>query len=89
MAEQLSKAVGKQIRHVDLPPAAMREALLGFGMPAWQADGLIEDYDHYRRGEASAVTTTVRDLTGKEASSFFQFAKDYANSFVRSASGTP
>ena len=89
MAEQLSKAVGKQIRHVDLPPAAMREALLGFGMPAWQADGLIEDYDHYRRGEASAVATTVRDLTGKEASSFFQFAKDYANSFVRSASGTP
>ena len=33
-------------------------------------------------GEASAVTSTVRDLAGKEATSFSQFAKDYANSFV-------
>jgi hypothetical protein len=45
-------------------------------MPAWQADGLVEGYEHYRRGEASAVAATVRDLTGREATSFFQFAKD-------------
>jgi len=88
MAEQLSKAFGKQIRYVDIPPAAMRETLLGFGIPAWQADGVVEDYDHYRHGEAFAVTTTVRDLTGKEATSFSQFAKDYANSFVGRAAGT-
>jgi hypothetical protein len=56
-------------------------------MPAWQADGVVEDYDHYRHGEASAVTSTVRDLTGKEATSFSQFAKDYAPSFVESAGG--
>ena len=87
MAQQLSKAVGKQIKHVDLPPAAMREALLRFGIPAWQADGLLEDYEHYRRGEASAVASTVRDLTGKEATSFSQFAKDYANSFVGMGTG--
>lgn len=85
MAQQLSKAVGKQISYVDIPPAAMREAVMRFGMPAWQADGLVEDYDHYRRGEAAAVTSTVRDLTGKEATSFSQFAKDYANSFVGTA----
>ena len=88
IARQLSKAVAVQIKYVDIPPAAMRETLLGFGMPAWQADGLVEDYDHYRRGEASAVTSTVRDLTGKEATSFSQFAKDYAHSFVGRAAGT-
>ena len=65
----------------------MREALLRFGMPAWQADGLVEDYEHYRRGEASAVASTVRDLTGKEATSLSQFAKDYANSFVGKGAG--
>lgn len=75
MAQQLSKAVGKQITYVDLPPGAMREARLRFGMPAWQADGLVEDYDHYRLGEASAVTSTVRDLTGKEATSFLNSQK--------------
>ena len=75
MAQQLSKAVGKLIRSVDLPPAAMREALLGFGMLAWQADSLVEDYDHYCRGEASAVTTTVRDLTGKRSHELFSICE--------------
>ena len=88
MAQQLSKVVGKQITYVDLSPGAMREALLRYGMPAWQADGLVEDYDHYRLGEASAVSSTVRDLTGKDATSFSQFAKDYANSFLGRARGT-
>lgn len=88
MAHQLSQAIRKPIQYVNIPPAAMREALLGFGMPAWQADGLVEDYDHYRRGEAAAVTSTVRDLTGKEATRFSQFAKDYAGSFLGRAAGT-
>jgi len=26
----------------------MREALVSFGLPPWQADGVIEDCDHYR-----------------------------------------
>ena len=88
MAHQLSQAVGKPIQYVNVPPAAMREAFLGFGMSAWQADGLVEDYDHYRRGEATAVTPTVRDLTGKEATLFSQFARDYATSFLGRAAGT-
>lgn len=70
-----------------MPPDDMRKALLGFGMPAWQADGLVEDYDHYRRGEATMVTQTVRDITGREATSFFQFAKDYAGRFLGKAAG--
>ena len=54
MASQLAEALGKQITFVDIPEAAMRSALLSFGLPEWQADGLVEDYAHYRRGEASA-----------------------------------
>lgn len=56
-------------------------------MPAWQADGLVEDYDHYRRGEATMVTQTVRNITGREATSLFQFAKDYAGRFLGKAAG--
>ena len=48
-----------------MPPDVMREALIGVGLPVWQAEGLIEDYAHYRRGEASAVTSGVRDGTGR------------------------
>jgi hypothetical protein len=68
---------------VDIAPEVMREALVRLGMPDWQADGLIEDYAHYRRGEAAAVTTGVRDATGHEPRSFAQFAADYAAAFRR------
>jgi hypothetical protein len=63
----------------------MKQALLKFGMPEWQAAGLIEDYDHYRRGEAGIVTSAVRDVTGKDATNFFKFARDYAPRFLGKA----
>ena len=88
MADRLSNTLGKTIQYIDVPPEAMRQALLGFGMPAWQADGLVEDYDHYRRGEAAMVTSAVRDLTGKEATSFSQFANDYSSRFLAKAVGS-
>jgi uncharacterized protein YbjT (DUF2867 family) len=81
MAEGLSEALGRRVTFVDIPSEAMREALLGVGLPVWQADGLIEDYAHYRRGEAAAVTSGVRDATGKAPRSFEEFARDYAGMF--------
>ena len=87
IAQQLSKALGKRIEYVDVTPDAMREALVSFGLPSWQADGAIEDYDHYRRGEAAMVTSAVRDVTKNEATPFFQFAQDYAGKFVGKATG--
>jgi uncharacterized protein YbjT (DUF2867 family) len=87
MAEELSMATGRTIRFVDIPPAAMREKLAEAGMERWQADGLIEDYDHYRRGEAAEVTSAVQNVTGKEARSFAEFARDYAEKLVGRAAG--
>lgn len=81
MAEHLSTALGRQITFMDISPAAMREAVIGFGMPEWQADGLLEDYAHYRRDEASAIASGVQDATGKAPRRFADFARDYATAF--------
>src|SRR5262249_44937879 len=81
IAEQLSQAVGKPIRHVEVSPEVMKDALLKSGVMDWQADGIVEDYEHYRKGEAELVTTSVRDVTGYEATSFSQFAMDYSGRF--------
>lgn len=89
MSNQLSKATGKLIQYIEVPAEAMRQELLGFGMPAWQADGVLEDYEEYRRGEAAIATSTVRDVTGSEPTSFSQFAKDYAGKFFERAAGMP
>ncbi len=89
MADRMSLALGKTIKFVDVPPKVFKDALLGFGMPAWQAGGLVEDYESYRLGEAEMVTSTVLDLTGDKAVTFFRFAQDYAAKFLAKAAGAP
>ena len=81
MAEYLSAALKRQIAFVDIPPDQMREAMIGFGMPAWQADGLIEDYAHYRRNEAAAIASGIEDATGQAPRQLEEFARDYATVF--------
>lgn len=81
MADELSSALGKRITFVDVSPEAMRNALTGAGFPVWQADGLIEDYAHYSRNEASAVASGVEDATGKVPRNFADFARDYVAAF--------
>lgn len=81
MAEKLSHTLNRQIQFVDVSPEAMREALIGTGFPDWQADGLIEDYAHYGRGEASEIASGVQEATGKHPRSFNDFARDYAPAF--------
>ncbi|GAB3492388.1 SDR family oxidoreductase [Spirosoma knui] len=81
MAETLAAALGRQVTFVDVPPAAMRQALVAAGFPVWQADGLIEDYAHYSRNEASVVTSAVHDVTGQPPRTFADFAYDYAGAF--------
>lgn len=82
MAEKLSVVLKRQINFIDVPPEAMREALLGFGFPQWQAEGLIEDYAHYARGEAAEVAAGVQEATGRQPGSFADFTRDYAPAFV-------
>ncbi|MEA5594839.1 SDR family oxidoreductase [Rivularia sp. UHCC 0363] len=81
MAEYLSAVLGRQITFVDISSEAMRDALLGVGFPIWQADGLIEDYAHYRRNEAAAIASGIADATGKAPRQFKDFARDYATAF--------
>lgn len=81
MAQTLSAALHHPIEFIDIPPQAMHDTMLAVGFPAWQAEGLIEDYAHYARGEAADVTTAVYDATGKQPRSFERFAHDYAPAF--------
>lgn len=81
MAGLLSEAVGRSIAFVDVPPEAMHEALLGAGFPLWQADGLLEEYAQYRRGEAAAVLPGVQEALGRPPRRFEEFARDYAAMF--------
>ncbi len=80
MAAALGAALGRGITFTDVPPEAFAESLHGV-LPPWQAEGLLEDYAHYRRGEAAMVSTAVAEVTGHPAMDFAQFARDYAPAF--------
>ena len=80
VAAALSAATGRSITFHDVDPHDFAQQLAGF-MPAWQAEGLVEDYAHYRRGEAAAVTTDITDVTGGPARSLEAFAREYAGAF--------
>ena len=83
MAERLSAATECAIRFVDASDDDLRHAMAGVGMPEWQIEGLVEDYAHYARGEASVIEQGVRQATGRPARDFDGFARDYAGAFGR------
>jgi uncharacterized protein YbjT (DUF2867 family) len=82
MAQQLGVALGRPLTYTDVPPEAMRTALIRQGTPEWQADGLVEEFAMYRRGKASGVESGVQDALGRPSSTFADFARDYAPEFL-------
>lgn len=82
MAEELSKGLKHAIQYVNVSPNQMQQALIAAGFPLWQAEGLIEDYAHYVRGEASAISSSVQEVTGKPARNFKNFVHDYTQAFI-------
>lgn len=81
VADGLTKAIGKRVTYVDVPPEAAREAIVGMGMPEWIADGLIELFEGFSEGFADLTTPHVEELTGHPARSFEAFARDFAQAF--------
>jgi uncharacterized protein YbjT (DUF2867 family) len=81
IAAELGDAIGRTVRFESIPPEVFLAALTGAGMPKWQAEGLVEDYAHYDRGEASAVSPDVAQVTGASPRSLRDFAHDYSAAF--------
>jgi uncharacterized protein YbjT (DUF2867 family) len=81
LAEQLGAVIGKKVGYVDLPPAEYKKSMLGYGVPEWMVDGMI-DLDRYAiEGGCAEVTGTVEKITGRKPIAFAQYARDYAATF--------
>jgi uncharacterized protein YbjT (DUF2867 family) len=81
IATALGNAIGRRVRFESIPPKEFIAMVTDAGMPQWQAEGLAEDYAHYDRGEAGAVSPDVERVTGTNACSVHDFANDYADAF--------
>lgn len=77
LAAVLSDVLGRSVHYADVTEEEMRPGLLAAGFPEWQADGLLEDYAHYARGEARDVSSDVVHVTGRAPGTFRSFVSDY------------
>jgi hypothetical protein len=50
-------------------------------MDDWLINRILDLYALYRKGYASEVSSAVEDITGRKATNFVEFAKDYADAF--------
>jgi len=80
MAEAFAAALGRPISFSDAPAELFAGMLTGI-LPPWQVEGTIEDYAHYRRGEAAEVSDAVPAVTGHPARDFQSFARDHVAAF--------
>jgi uncharacterized protein YbjT (DUF2867 family) len=85
IAARIGQLIGKPVDFINVAPEAMHQAVLNLGFPLWQADGIIEDYAHYGRGEAEIVSHHVNDVMSRGARSFAEFLADYAGALKQAA----
>jgi uncharacterized protein YbjT (DUF2867 family) len=81
VARVFSEVLGKRVTYQDVPPAAAREGLLAAGIPAWNADGILELCDQMRAGEYARLSTVVQDVGKKEPVSLAAFVRENAAMF--------
>ena len=81
VARTLSQAAGREIKYVDVPSSAARDAMLNAGMAEWQVNLLMELHAINKQSRWSTITSDVEEVMGKSPIDFTEFARDYADNF--------
>jgi len=81
VASLLSRALGKEVRYVNVPMEAAREAMIGMGISEWLADVYCEYFENYRKGGSAGVSNDFERVTGHPPRSYETFAHDFAQYF--------
>merc|ERR1711934_893852 len=88
IAAAFSKAVGKEVTAVQVPPAAAKEALLGAGFPEWQVDGILELWaalssdDVARHAAVNVVSRDLEVLLARKGTSIEQWVEAVKGAFA-------
>ncbi len=81
-AGALTKALGKEVKYVDVPADASRQALSAMGIPTFIVEGLVELMGGFKDGFAKETRDGVHTVTGRPARSIDQFASDFKQAFA-------
>ena len=81
VASALGEAVGKPVKYAPIPVEAFVEQLVKFGMDDFNQTSLRDYFTAYSRGWQDTVTPAIKQITGKDARSIGEFARDFAGMF--------
>jgi len=81
-AAVLSRVLETSVRFIGLSDQDARTGMLQRGLPEFYADALIEVSQAYRDGGVDTITSTVRDLTGRDLNTFERFVREQRAAFV-------
>lgn len=81
IAAELSRACGREIRYVDMPPDDYAALLTSVGVPQWLAEEFATLYGRgkQRAGASGRTTSTVEDLLGRPPRSFAEWSREHAD----------
>lgn len=80
-AEILSNATGNKIDYVNISDEEARGGMKEAGLDDWLISTILGLYAIHRKGHASQVSSAVEEVTGRKATDFVEFAKDYADAY--------
>ncbi|MBI3581569.1 MAG: SDR family oxidoreductase [Nitrospinae bacterium] len=81
IAKELTKVGGHEVKVVNVSLEDARRSVIGMGVPEWLANDITKLNEIFAAGQASFVTTSVRDVTGVTARGVETFVEDYAEAF--------
>jgi uncharacterized protein YbjT (DUF2867 family) len=82
VARILSEQTGEQIRHVRVPPDAVRDAVQASGRPGWFADDMARLHTMLAVGYENVLTEDVHTATGHPPRTLAQFARDFSSALT-------
>lgn len=76
IAQELSEQLGRKITYVPVSPEALAQSIRDLGLAEWFAQGYHDYLLAYSRGWGDFTTDAVQAISGKQARTFRQFAKE-------------
>jgi uncharacterized protein YbjT (DUF2867 family) len=80
-ARTIGDARGTPVQVVALTESDARAGMKAHGVPDLYADHLVDLDRWYESGKGDVVTTSIRDITGREPTSFEDFVREFAGEF--------
>lgn len=78
-ANELSKVLGRTIRHISLSPSDFIHGMLAEGIPEAIADRMLDLERYFREDQASRITNDIKQVTGRDPKRFEQYTRDCAS----------